>query len=479
MSDAAGHDRRSPALWVALVPVVALVVFLVVQIRAFEGTAHLPLILASAVAALTGWCLGSPWYEIEAGIVAGIAVALKAILILMVIGMLIGTWIAGGIVPLLIDYGLRLLSPGFFLLAACLICTVVSTATGSSWTTAGTVGVALIGVGEGLGIYPPMTAGAIVSGAYFGDKMSPLSDTTNLAPAVAGSELFEHVAYMAYTTLPALFLALVAYAGLGWSVHASAIESPQIDAIRSVLGHTFVLSPVLLLAPALVILAVTLRVPPLPGLLGGALLGGVMAGWIQGASLQTVLEVAQHGYRADTGSKLVDELLTRGGLESMLSTVALVLCALTFGGIMEATGSLRTLARAVLRLAHSTGSLVLATVCSCIGTNIVAPDQYLSIIVPGRMYRETFQQRGLHPKLLSRTLEDSGTLSSSLVPWNTCGAFMSSALMVPTVAYLPYAFLNLLTPVIAVILAFTGFRIATLSASEREAAAAAPFSAPR
>ena len=473
MSDAARNAGRSPALWVALLPVAALVLFLAVQISAYGGSAHLPLILASAVAALTGWGLGCSWYEIETGIVRGITIALKAILILMVIGMLIGTWIVSGIVPLLIDYGLRLLSPGFFLLAACLICTVVSIATGSSWTTAGTVGVALIGVGEGLGIHAPMTAGAIVSGAYFGDKMSPLSDSTNLAPAVAGSELFEHIGYMMYTTLPALLLSLFAYAGLGWSAHAGAIEGSQIDAIRSALAESFVLSPVLLTAPALVLLAITLRVPPLPGLLGGALLGGVMAGWIQGASLQQVLEVAQTGYRADTGSELVDELLTRGGLESMLSTVALVLCALTFGGIMESTGSLRSLAGAVLRLARSTGSLVLATVCSCIGTNIVAPDQYLSIIVPGRMYRETFQQRGLHPKLLSRTLEDSGTLSSPLVPWNTCGAFMSSALMVPTLAYLPYAFLSLLTPVIAVLIAFGGFRIATLTSPEREAAATA------
>ena len=471
--------NRLPPLWVALLPVVALVLLLVVQIRVFEGSAHLPLILASIVAALTGSALGHPWREIEDGIVRGISIALKAILILMVIGILIGTWIASGIVPLLIDYGLRLLTPNFFLLATCLICTVVSMATGSSWTTAGTVGVALIGVGEGLGIYPPMTAGAIVSGAYFGDKMSPLSDSTNLAPAVAGSELFEHIGYMTYTTVPALLLSLVAYGYLGWSAHPAVIDGSQITAIRSALAGNFVLSPVLLLAPGLVILVVALRVPPLPGLLGGALLGGLLAWWIQGASPQQVMEVAQLGYKADTGSPLVDELLTRGGLESMLSTVALVLCALTFGGTMEATGSLRSLARAILRLAHSTGSLVLATVCSCIGTNVVAPDQYLSIIVPGRMYRETFHQRGLHPKLLSRTLEDSGTLSSPLVPWNTCGAFMSTALLVPTAAYLPYAFLNLLTPVVAVIIAFSGFRIAKLSDSARELPPAPPLSAPR
>jgi NhaC family Na+:H+ antiporter len=453
---------RAPGLGLALLPIAFLVVFLFVQIRLFGGPPHLPLILASLVAAATGIFLGYPWREIEEGIVAGIAIALRAILILMVIGILIGTWIASGIVPVLIDYGLRLLSPAYFLLAACAVCAVVSVATGSSWTTAGTVGVALIGVGEGLGIAPPMTAGAIISGAYFGDKMSPLSDSTNLAPAVAGSELFEHIRYMMYTTLPALALSLVLFGILGWSAATGSIDGSQVAAIRSALAGSFELSPALLLAPALVIAVVALRLPALPALAGGALLGALLALWVQGSSLQQVLEVAQNGYVADTGSELVDELLSRGGLESMMSTVALVLCALTFGGVMERSGALRTLAAAILKLAHSTGSLVLATVASCIGTNVVAPDQYLSIIVPGRMYRETFEQRRLHPKLLSRTLEDAGTLSSPLVPWNTCGAFMSTALTVPVAAYLPYAFLNLLTPVIAVIIAFSGFRIATL-----------------
>jgi NhaC family Na+:H+ antiporter len=464
---------KLPPLWIALLPVAALIAFLVVQIRLFDGSAHLPLILASIVAALAGWSRGVSWEEMEEGLIRGIAVALKAILILMVIGILIGTWIASGIVPLLIDYGLRLLDPGYFLFASCLVCSMVSLATGSSWTTAGTVGVALIGVGEGLGVDAGMTAGAIVSGAYFGDKMSPLSDSTNLAPAVAGSELFEHIRYMTHTTIPALCVALLLYALLGGVAETRAVEGSQIAAIRAVLAGSFVLSPMLLIAPALVVGVVAFRVPPLPGLLGGALLGGLLACWIQGASVQQVMEVAQSGYVADTGSPLVDGLLTRGGLESMMSTVALVLCALSFGGIMESTGALQSLARSVLRLAHSTGSLVLATIASCIGTNIVAPDQYLSIIVPGRMYKETYAQRGLHPKLLSRTLEDAGTLSSPLVPWNTCGAFMSTALLVPVASYAPYAFLNLLTPVVALILAFGGFGIAT--ADEAAPGAADPI----
>ena len=455
-------SKRQPALWQAAIPVVALIAFLMIQIRVFGGTAHLPLILASVVGALVGLSLGYAWGEIERGIVEGIEVALKAILILVVIGMLIGTWIASGVVPLLIDYGLRLLSPSYFLIAACLICSVVSIATGSSWTTAGTVGVALIGVGEGLGVSLPMTAGAIVSGAYFGDKMSPLSDSTNLAPAVAGSELFEHIGYMMYTTIPAYFVTLILYGILGWTASGGSIDGSQVGEIRAALEASFNLSPILLLAPISVIAAVAFRVPALPALIGGALLGGLLALWVQGADLKEVFVVAQTGFQADTGLPVVDVLLSRGGLESMMSTVALVLCALTFGGVMECTGSLNALANAILKLAHSTGSLVLATVGSCIGTNIIAPDQYLSIVVPGRMYRDAYRARRLHPKLLSRTVEDSGTLSSPLVPWNTCGAFMSTTLMVPTVAYLPYAFLNLLTPVVAVILAYAGFRIAKL-----------------
>jgi NhaC family Na+:H+ antiporter len=461
---------RPPTLRHAAIPVVSLILFLYVQISIFDGPPHLPLILASIVAAMVGLNLGYAWDEIERGIVEGIEVALKAILILMVVGMLIGTWIASGIVPLLIDYGLQLLSPSYFLIAACLICSVVSIATGSSWTTAGTVGVALIGVGEGLAVSLPMTAGAIISGAYFGDKMSPLSDSTNLAPAVAGSELFEHIRYMMYTTLPAFLVALVLYGIIGWTAGGGAIDGSQVGEIRSALAASFNLSPILLLAPISVIAAVTFRVPALPALIGGALFGGILAVWIQGTDLREVCAVAQSGFQADTGSPAVDQLLSRGGLESMMNTIALVLCALTFGGIMECTGMLNALANAILKLAHSTGSLVLATVGSCVGTNIIAPDQYLSIVVPGRMYRDAYRSRNLHPKNLSRTVEDSGTLSSPLVPWNTCGAFMSTTLMVPTAAYLPYAFLNLLTPVVAVMIAYTGFRIAKLPENPQEAA---------
>ncbi len=453
---------RPAKLWEALIPVIALMAMLRASLVTLHGTAHIPLLLAAAVAALVGRRIGHRWHDLEQGILGGIVMGLKAILILLVIGTLIGTWIASGVVPILIYYGLGLLSPSLFLVAACVICCIVSIATGSSWTTAGTIGIALIGVGQGLQIPPPMIAGAIVSGAYFGDKLSPLSDTTNLAPAVAGSELFEHVRYMLYTTIPSLIVALILYAILGWTRGATAADPHSVTAIRQTIQDHFNLNPILLLLPILVVLMVAFRVPALPALVGGAVLGGVLAGTVQGASLQSILAAAQSGYVSTTGLAAVDTLLSRGGLDNMLPTVSLILTALSFGGVMERSGLLAALANAILRLASGTGRLVAATIITCLGMNILAPDQYLSIIVPGRMYREAYQKQGLHPKLLSRSLEDAGTLTSPLVPWNTCGAFMSTTLGVQTLAYLPYAFLNLLNPFVAIVIAFAGWRIATL-----------------
>ncbi|HEX9786081.1 MAG TPA: Na+/H+ antiporter NhaC [Opitutaceae bacterium] len=395
----------------------------------------------------------------QQGIVDGIVIALPACLILLVIGMLIGTWMLSGIVPTMIFYGLQLISPSVFLFTTCLICSLVSLATGSSWSTAGTVGIALIGVGQGLGIPPPLVAGAIVSGAYFGDKMSPLSDTTNLAPGVAGTDLFTHVRHMAWTTGPSLALSLILYLVLGFQYGDRTLNADAISVITSALDGTFMIHWGLLLPPALVILMVVFRVPALPALLGGAVIGGVVAMLAQGSDLAKVISVAQAGFSSTTGTPGVDDLLSRGGMESMLYTVALIICALSFGGVMERSGMLGVIAAAVLSFARSTGSLVLATVATCIGMNVIAPDQYLSIVVPGRMYRAAYHRAGLHPKNLSRALEDAGTLSSPLVPWNTCGAYMWATLGVFPFAYLPYAFLNLLNPLISILYGYTGWTI--------------------
>ena len=466
MSSPDKSEFKTVHLWQALIPVVALIGLIAINLLKFEGEAHIPLILASGVAALVGLSLGHSWKSIEKGILDGILIGMKAILILCVIGVMIGTWIAAGVVPFMIYYGLQILSPGIFLVAACLICAVVSLATGSSWTTASTVGIALMGVATGLNIPAPMAAGAVISGAYFGDKMSPLSDSTNLAPAVAGSELFEHIRHMLYTTLPALFIALILYGLLGMRGFEGSIQTSQVTEITKALKTQFDLSFLLILPPLFVIGMVFFRWQALPALLLAGLLGGVLAMGIQGESIGSVFSIAHYGYVSKTGNEAVDALLSHGGLNSMMNTISLVLCALSFGGIMERTGLLKTLAQSILSLARSTGSLVAATVCTCLGMNILAPDQYLSIIVPGRMYRDAYRARGLHPKNLSRTLEDAGTLSSPLVAWNSCGAFMAGTLAVSPIDYLPYAFLNLFAPVIGIFLAYTGWTIVRLPNAE-------------
>jgi Na+:H+ antiporter, NhaC family len=460
---------RNPELWEALVPVVALIAILGVNIFVFHSEYHqLPLILAAAVAAIMGTRLRHSWKHMEDGMIKGIMIGVKATMILLIIGMMIGTWIASGVVPLLIHYGLKILNPSIFLVACCLICVVVSLATGSSWTTAGTVGIALVGVGQALSVSPAMTAGAIISGAYFGDKMSPLSDTTNLAPAVAGSDLFEHIWHMIYTTLPALIIALVLYGLLGMNINVAAGVGEDVATIGAAIENGFKLNPLLLIPPALVIGMVVFRVPALPALLAGAVAGGILAVVLQGVSVQAVFDAAINGYTSETGVEAVDKLLSRGGLLGMMATVALIICALAFGGIMERTGLLSRLADAILSLAKSTGSLIMATVGTCIGVNALAPEQYLSIVVPGRMYAGAYQSQGLHSKNLSRTLEDAGTMTSPLIPWNSCGAFMGATLTVTPLAYAPYAFVNLLCPLIAIILGFTGWKIAKADAPKAE-----------
>ncbi len=427
---------------------------------------QIPLVAAAAVAAIMALRLGWRWADIEQSFLDGIRLSLSACLILLVVGMLIGTWIASGIVPMLIVYGLKMISPHYFLVATCACCAVVSLATGSSWTTAGTVGIAFIGIGTGLGVPLPMVAGAIISGAYFGDKMSPLSDTTNLAPAVAGSELFEHVRHMAYTTGPSMLIALGLYWAIGLNYGSDNASLETVQSITATLNSSYTISPWLLVPPVLILLMVVLRVPALPAVLIGAVLGGVFATIFQGVTLASALDIAYNGVKAETGVKAVDELLSRGGMSSMFGTIGIILCAMCFGGVMEKSGMLATIAASILRLAKGTGGLITATLATCIGSNIVAPDQYLSIVVPGRMYREAYQKAGLHPKNLSRALEDSGTITSPLIPWNSCGAFMFATLGVFPLAYAPYAFLNLLNPIISAIYGWTGWTIEKLPAEQ-------------
>lgn len=458
---------NKPKLIVALIPLIGLVIILYIFLKEFEiADPHLAIIAGCALAAIVGLTQGYKWKDIEDGILEGIQVGMSAVLILMVVGILIASWIASGIVPLLIDLGLSFLAPKYFYVAACLICSLISLATGSSWTTAGTVGIALMGIAEGLGMSPAITAGAVVSGAYFGDKLSPLSDSTNLAPAVAGSELFVHIRYMLYTTIPAITISLILYLIIGLTGEPKSADVEKITIIQTTLQSEFKLTPILLVAPVFVCFMVWRKFPALPSLFFASLIGFVLAVVIQGTSFTDVMSYAFSGYSGESGNSDVDDLINKGGLEGMMWTISLIFCALSFGGIMMRTRMLETIALAILTVATTTLRLVGATNISCIVMNIIASDQYLAIAVPGKMFKEAYAKRGLAPENLSRTLEDSGTLTSPLILWNTCGATMKECLGVTPWVFGPFAFFNLLCPLISIILAATGWKIRYIASNK-------------
>ena len=480
---------RAPSLGVSLIPVVALMALLAASVALFGdgssgGANQIALILSAGVAIVIGVAHGHPWKHLERGIVHGISLALGAILILLTVGALIGAWILAGIVPSMIYYGLLLLSPAVFLPSACIICCFVSLATGSSWTTAGTVGVALIGIATAQGMNPAMAAGAVISGAYFGDKMSPLSDTTNLAPAMAGTDLFTHIRHMTWTTGPSITMAIIAFGVVGMTA-VSPQDIAGVNAILEGLTRSFIIGWHMLIPVALVLGMVVMKVPAFPALLIGALVGCVFAVLFQ--TEQTVAYAASpdlsrgaalvkgawislfDGYRLESGNAALDELLSRGGMSSMLTTVWLILSAMMFGAVMETTGMLQQIAQGILGFVRGSGSLIVATLATAFGMNIIASDQYIAIVLPGRMFRAEYARRNLHPKNLSRSLEDAGTLTSSLVPWNTCGAFMAQTLGVATLAYAPFAFFNLLNPLVSAVYGLTGFTIEKLAPEDGEA----------
>ena len=478
---------RTPSLVLSLVPILALVALLAGSVALFGdsnsgGPNQIALIMAATVAATIGVRLGYSWKDLEAGIVHGISLSMGAVLILLVLVALIGSWILAGVVPTMIYYGLQLLTPAIFFPSACILCCLVSLATGSSWTTAGTVGVALIGIATAQNLNLGLAAGAIVSGAYFGDKMSPLSDTTNLAPAMAGTDLFTHIRHMVWTTTPSLIIALVLFTVIGMS-SAAPQDTAALQAILTSLQASFNIGPHLLLPAVLVLGLVIKKVPATPALIIGALVGCVFAVIFQPGAVLTLASAGDKptwaallkgcwaalgsGFTLSSGNAALDDLLSRGGMASMLNTVWLILAAMTFGAIMETTGMLARIAQSILSAVRGTGSLIASTMATSIGMNILASDQYIAIVLPGRMFRAEFQRRGLAPQNLSRCLEDAGTMTSALVPWNTCGAFMAQTLGVATVAYAPYAFLNLLNPIISAIYGFTGFSIVKTTPDSR------------
>lgn len=474
-------QKKEATLIQAGTPILVLIILLTTNVLFFgadatAGPNQIAMILASGVAGIISWRLGYEWEHIEASIVRSIGSAMAAMLILMVIGSLSGTWLLSGIVPAMIYYGLKILNPTIFLFAACVVCAVVSLATGSSWSTVATVGIALLGIGKTLGISEPVIAGAIISGAYFGDKMSPLSDTTNLAPAMAGTDLFTHVRYMVYTTAPTLIITLIIFFIWGFTLDTS-VASTSSDEVLLAIDKAFDLNPLLFIAPALVLFMIVKKVPALPALLVGALLGGVFAVIFQPQIIQQIMNGETDYLRASFGAvmqamggtisiktenAMITELLTTDGMYGMMNTIWLIMCAMIFGGVMESCGLLKRIAEQIIKFAHSTGSLVASTAATCIFFNLTASDQYMAIAVPGRMYADTYKKRGLKPEVLSRTLEDAGTVTSVLIPWNTCGATQAKVLGVSTWAYAPYAFFCIISPLMTVFQAYINYKIRRL-----------------
>ena len=477
------QSLRQPSMLDALIPIFVLICLLIAAVSFFgdsssSGPNQIALLLATGVAAIIGIKNGYTWHSMEKAIIHGISISLGAVLILLAVGSLIGTWLLSGTVPTMVYYGLKIIDPSWFYAAACLVCGIVAMSIGSSWTTAATVGVAFIGIAGGFELSTSVTAGAVISGAYFGDKLSPLSETTNLAPAVAGSELFAHIRYMLWTTIPSITIALILFLLIGFDHSSTEVgNTDSIVSLTNTLESTYNISA-LNLIPLLILLVLAYKkMPAFPAVAIGAIIGAIWALIFQQELISTMAQEGIESTRAtimvvwtaffdgvvvETGNSEIDQLLSRGGMSGMLNTIWLVVTALSFGAILEHLGMLRKFVETILATAKSTGSLIASTVATCIGTNLITADQYMAIVMPGRMYKEEYEKRGLDPVVLSRTLEDSGTITSPLIPWNTCGAFMFGALALTSYDYIFYCFFNLINPILAVTYAYMGFKIKKL-----------------
>ena len=470
------QNNPTAQLLLALTPLVVLMLLLWFNVGevygddALSGSNQVILMLAAFVAAVIGVFNGSSVEAVFAKIKTNIHDTTQAIFILILIGGLAGTWLLGGVVPAMIYYGLDLINVQFFLPTAVIISALISLSTGSSWSTTATVGIALMGIGQTIGIPAPVVAGAVISGAYFGDKLSPLSDTTNLAPAMAGTDLFTHIRYMLYTTVPSLIIALILFTVLGLGYKDGALDAAEVAEVQSLLSAQFNITPWLFLVPAIVILLISRKIDALVAISVGIFSGLAAALVFQqpllqdlGTGAHPIYEIAMRSIYGSIAvpseHPILSDLLSTSGMSGMLGTVWLILSAMAFGGAMEASGFLATITNAIIRFARGSASLITSTLVACGILNVTASDQYLAIVVPGRMFKDVYRERGLAPENLSRTLEDSGTVTSVLVPWNTCGAYQSSVLGVATGDYFMYAFFNLISPIMTLIYAWVGIRI--------------------
>jgi len=477
-------ENRELNIWEALIPVIALVGMLAYNVYVFgddaiSGSNQFILLLGGAVAAIVGFFNKTTYKQMLAEVAENVKSTTGALLILLMVGALAGTWMISGIIPAMIYYGLQILNPTIFLGASLIICAIISIATGSSWTTSATVGIALIGIGDALGIPMGMTAGAALSGAYFGDKMSPLSDTTNLAPAMAGGELFDHIRYMTYTTIPTISITLLIFVIIGLNLETTGLADTE--SILNSIDAAFTINGWLFLVPLAVIFMIVKKAPPLVALLIGTLLGGVFALWFQPdivAGITGAKELSfESGYKGilnaitvktsiATDNPALNDLFTAKGMSGMLGTIWLIVCAMVFGGIMDGIGALSRITKSLLGLAKTTFGLFASTVGSCLALNVTASDQYLAIVVPGKMFAKAYEDRGLAPENLSRTLEDSGTVTSVLIPWNTCGAYHSGVLGVSVADYFFFAIFNWLSPITTLFFAALGIKIKHLASAK-------------
>ncbi len=469
-------ENRELNIWEALIPVIALVGMLFYNVKyafgddALSGSNQFILLLGAAVAAIVGHFNKVSFKQMMEEVAENVKSTTGAILILLMVGSLAGTWLISGIIPTMIYYGLQILNPTIFLASCVIICAIISVATGSSWTTSATVGIALIGIAGALGIPLGMTAGAVLSGAYFGDKISPMSDTTNLAPAMAGTDLFTHIRYMLYTTIPTILVTLIVFIIIGLNLEPKGVADTSV--ILQDIKQSFNVSPWLFVVPVLVIILIVRKTPPLIALLVGTLLGGIAAllfqpnvvaaiGGGETLNFTTAYKGIMTAITVDTSvateNDILKDLFTAGGMSGMLGTIWLIICAMVFGGVMDGIGALARISKALLKLFHTTFGLFASTVASCLALNVTASDQYLAIVVPGKMYSKAFKDKGLAPENLSRTLEDSGTVTSVLVPWNTCGAYQSGVLGVSVADYFVYAIFNWLSPFTTLL--FAAFKI--------------------
>jgi NhaC family Na+:H+ antiporter len=454
-----GDTKRTPTLFQSLIPIICIALFLGVGYGYLKLRIEFLLIAAAAVSGILALRLGYTYKEMEEGIVHSISKGMPAMMVVIVVGMLIGTWMSCGAIPMMIYYGLKIISPAFYLVTACVVCSIISVVTGTSYGTAGTVGVAFIGIAQGLGVPLSHAAGAIVAGSYFGDKLSPFSDTTNLAPIAAGSNLFDHIKHMLWTTTPAWLIGLVLYFFMGRGVQGS-LESEQMAQIMEMIPATFRFSVFLLLPPVITLYAAITKKPTIPGMVVSSVVAAVLAMIVQGVSLVDAVDAMVHGHTSATGLPLVDTLLTKGGMLNMMDVTLIALCAFAFAGITQKAGMLDVLLQHMTRFAHNTGRLIAATSLSSVAVAVMTGSSFLTLLIPGELFAPAFNRMGIAAKTLSRTLEDSGTVIVPIVPWSIAGVYMAGTLGVPTLEYAPFAFLCYTGVVFAWLYGFTGFAIA-------------------